>query len=201
LKIDSIDVDAAISAAKEGLEKEQNLSPAFRSALEILLLLVSLLFNRITLNSNNSSKPPSTDPNREKSGKKGASGRKPGGQKGHTGTTLKKVDDPDEVKVLQLDRSALPKGLQYHEVGHETRQVIDIDISRFVTEYQAQILEDSQGNRFVAPFPEGVNRPVQYGLNLKANAVYMSQFQLIPYDRFRDNFQCFASIGNRQTLT
>ena len=41
----------------------------------------------------------------------------------------------------------------------------------------------------MAAFPEGVNRPVQYGLNLKANAVYMSQYQLIPYDRIRDHFQ------------
>jgi transposase len=34
-----------------------------------------------------------------------------------------------------------------------------------------------------------VNRPVQYGLTLKANAVYMSQHQLIPYDRIRDHFE------------
>ena len=99
------------------------------------------------------------------------------------------MDNPDEVKVLPLDRRTLPKGSQYREVGHEHRQVIDIDIARFVTEYQAQILEDDQGNRFVASFPEGVNRPVQYGPNLKANAVYMSQYQLIPYDRVRDHLQ------------
>ncbi len=37
--------------------------------------------------------------------------------------------------------------------------------------------------------PPGVSRPVQYGANLKANAVYMSQYQLIPYDRVRDHFQ------------
>ena len=88
------------------------------------------------------------------------------------------MDDPDEVSELQVDRRTLPKGARYRGVGHESRQVIDIDISRFVTEYRAQILEDDQGNRFVAAFPEGVNRPVQYGLNLKANAVYMSQYHL-----------------------
>jgi transposase len=188
LKIEDVDVDSAISSVKELLGKEKDLSPALRSALEVLLLLVTLLLNRITLNSKNSSKPPSTDPNREKSSKKGKSDRQPGGQKGRNGTTLAPVDDPDEVTELKVDRRTLPKGLQYQEVGHETRQVIDIDISRFVTEYRAQILEDNQGNRHVACFPEGVNRPVQYGLNLKANAVYMSQYQLIPYDRIRDHF-------------
>ena len=189
MKIDAIDVDSAISSVKELLGKEKDLSPALRSALEVLLILVSLLLNRLTLNSKNSSKPPSTDPNRKKPSTRGESARKPGGQQGRNGATLEQVADPDAVQVLEIDRRTLPKGAHYREAGHEIRQVIDIDISRFVTEYRAQILEDSQGNRWVASFPEGVNRPVQYGLSLKANAVYMSQHQLIPYDRVRDHFQ------------
>ena len=189
MKIDDIDVDAALNSARELLGKEKGLSPALRSALEVLLLLVTLLLNRTTLNSKNSSKPPSTDPHREKTRKRRKSDRKPGGQEGHNGTTLQPVDDPDEVTEIQIDRRTLPKGTQYHEVGQEQRQVIDIDFSQYVTEYRAQILEDDQGNRFVAAFPEGVSRPVQYGLHLKANAVYMSQHQLIPYDRIRDHFQ------------
>ena len=188
MKIEDIDVDSAINSVKELLKKESDLSPTLRSALEVLLLLVTLLLNRITLNSQNSSKPPSADPNRQKSRKKGRSDRKPGGQKGHNGTTLVPVDDPDEVAELKVDRRTLPKGSPYWEVGYEIRQVIDIDISRFVIEYRAQILEDHQGNQFVASFPEGVKRPVQYGLNLKAHAVYLSQYQLIPYDRIRDHF-------------
>ena len=76
-------------------------------------------------------------------------------------TTLEPLDDPDEVTELKIDRRTLPKGSQYHEVGHESRRVIDIDIARFVTEYRAQILEDTQGNQFVASFPAGVKRPVQ----------------------------------------
>ena len=189
MKIEDIDVDSSINSVKELLKKEKDLSPALRSALEVLLILVALLLNRMTLNSKNSSKPPSTDPNRKKSSRQGQSSRKPGGQKGRNGTTLQPVADPDEVEVLTIDRRTLPKGPQYREAGHESRQVIDIDIARFVTEYRAQILEDNQGNRFVAAFPDGVNRAVQYGLNLKANAVYMSQHQLIPYDRIRDHFQ------------
>jgi len=189
LKIEAIDVDASINSVKALLKQEKTLSPALRSALEVLLVLVALLLNRITLNSKNSSKPPATDPNRKKTSKKGKSNRKPGGQKGHDGTTLMPVDDPDEVTESPIDRRSLPKGPPYREVGYERRQVIDIDISRLVREYRAQILEDDQGNRFVAAFPEGVKRPVQYGFTLKAHAVYMSQYQLIPYDRIRDHFQ------------
>jgi len=88
-------------------------------------------------------------------------------------------------------------------VEHESRQVVDLDISKFVTEWQAQILEDDQGKRYVAPFPEGVVRPVQYGIGVKVNSVYMSQYQLIPYNRIEDHFQerlnipvSNGSIGN-----
>jgi len=189
MTIEHIDVDAAINTVKAQLKQERNLSPALRAALEVLLVLVTLLLNRTTLNSTNSSTPPSADPNRKKSRKKGTSHRKPGGQNGRNGTTLQPVEDPDEVKVLTVDRQTLPQGPQYRDAGYEARQVIDIDISRFVTEYRAQVLEDSQGHRVVASFPDGVTRPVQYGLNLKANSVYMSQHQLIPYDRIRDHFQ------------
>lgn len=188
MKIENIDVDSAIDSVRDLLKNERDLSPALRSALEVLILLVSLLLNRATLNSKNSSKPPSSDPNRKKSSRH-KSHRKPGGQVGHKGTTLRAVKDPDEVTDLMIDRRTLPKGTAYRDAGVETRQVIDIDFSRFVTEYRAQILEDSLGNQFVADFPEGVTRPVQYGLKLKANAVYLSQFQLIPYDRIRDQFQ------------
>jgi len=97
------------------------------------------------------------------------------------------VSDPDEIEPLLVDRRTLPKG-HYQDVGYESRQVIDLDISKVVTEYRAQILEDQQGRRFVAPFPEGVTRPVQYGVGVKVNAVYMSQYQLVPYNRIEDHF-------------
>jgi transposase len=81
----------------------------------------------------------------------------------------------------------LPHGF-YKEVGYETRQVVDIEFKRVVTEFQAQILENECGKRFIAPFPDGVNSRIQYGNGLKAHAVYLSQYQLLPYDRIREYF-------------
>jgi transposase len=49
LKIDSINVDEAINHVKQLLDTERNLSPALKSALEVMLLLVSVLLNRVTL--------------------------------------------------------------------------------------------------------------------------------------------------------
>jgi len=119
LKIENIDVDSAIGSVKKLLEKERDLSPSLKAALEVLLLLVAMLLNRTTLNSKNNSKPPSSDPNREKSSRKGERTRKPGGQKGRIGTTLKPVNDPDAVKELNVDRRSLPRGRQYQEDGYE----------------------------------------------------------------------------------
>ncbi len=66
---------------------------------------------------------------------------------------------------------------------------MNLKISRFVTEYRAQVLEERSGKRFTAPFPEGVSQPVQYGTGIKAHAVYLSQFQMIPYERVREQFE------------
>lgn len=186
MKIDAIDIDATLAKAKKLLKEEKDLSPAFQSTMEVLLMLVSILLNRATLNSSNSSKPPSSDPNREKKKRK-PSNKPAGGQKGHIGKTLQKISDPDEIHVIKVDRKLLPKG-NYTEAGFETRQVFDIDISRLVTEYQAQVLENDQGKRFMASFPEGVTKAAQYGNQLKAHAVYLSQYQLLPYKRIREYF-------------
>jgi transposase len=186
MKIENIDIQGTIEKAQALIYQDEQMPAATKSMFEVLILLIGLLANRLNLNSTNSSKPPSSDPNRIKKSKP-KTGRKQGGQKGHVGTTLQKVDDPDVIEPIQIDRRTLPAG-RYHELDYEARQVFDIDISRVVTEYRAQVLEDDNGNRYVAAFPEGVTKAVQYGTGLKAHAVYLSQFQLIPYNRIQDYF-------------
>ena len=187
MTINNVDIDATLNKVKLLLKEEKDLSPAVRSMIELLALVITLLVGRINLNSSNSSKPPSSDPNRKKR-RKANGGKKAGGQKGRVGVTLQRVDDPDEIEDIKLDRRKLPPE-RYKEVGYESRQVFGIEISRVVTEYRAQILEDSKGNRFVAPFPDDVTKAVQYGKSVKAHSVYMSQFQLIPYNRVQDYFK------------
>lgn len=186
MKIENIDIQATIEKARAVVREDTQMPAATKSMFEMLILVITLLVNRLGLNSSNSSKPPSTDPNRKRQVRK-KTGRKPGGQAGHTGTTLQKVDNPDKIKEIKVDRRKLPAG-NYRQVGFETRQVFDIEISRVVTEYRAQILESEEGRRFVAPFPKGVDKAVQYGVGIKAHSVYMSQFQLVPYNRIQDHF-------------
>jgi transposase len=189
MRIEGIEVERAIESVKKVLDQEAALSSESRASLETLLSLVTVLLNRITLNSKNSSKPPSTDPNRKKQLRRGHSENKAGGQKGHRGRNLKPVEDPDEIVELKVDPGRLPAGSRYRPIGHEPRQVIDLDIARFVVEYRAEIIEDEEGKRYTARFPEGVSRPVQYGNGVKAQAVYLSQFQLLPYDRVVDQLK------------
>lgn len=181
-----IDIAAAIESVRSQLAEDDLITPAMRASIELLIMVVSLLANRLGLNSRNSSTPPSADPNREKKPRR-RSNKKPGGQPGHTGKSLQPSDDPDEVEILAIDRRTLPKG-DYREEGYEVRQVVDIDISRIITEYRAQVLVNEQGQRFVAEFPENVTRPIQYGAGIKVHAVYLSQYQLLPYQRIAEYF-------------
>jgi transposase len=45
VKIESIVVEAAINNARELINSESDLSPALRSSMEVLLLVIILLFN------------------------------------------------------------------------------------------------------------------------------------------------------------
>lgn len=186
MTLQGINVEQALENAKKAIAQDAALSASSRAVFEVLILLVSALLGRTQRNSRNSHTPPSADPNRAKSPR--TSSKKPrGGQPGHVGTTLEPVDTPDEVQPVSIDRRTLPPG-RYTPQGFEKRQVMDIEVFRWVTEYQAEVLVNEHGQRYVAEFPEGVTRPIQYGPGLKAHAVYLSQYQLLPYERIREYF-------------
>lgn len=187
MKLNNDNIQETIANAKSLLAKEKNMSLALRSVIQLLFVFMQAMLERFNLNSNNSSQPPSSDPNRKKSTKPNKTNRRPGGQPGRIGKQLKPVSDPDKIEMLKLDKHTLPAD-QYTESGFETRQVVDFEVSICVTEYRAQILIGSDGKRYVASFPKHVKRPIQYGPKAKASAVYMSQFQLIPYARIVDYF-------------
>lgn len=187
MTVDKIDVSAAIENAKELLVKNKDLDPTIKTCMQLMITIILLLVNKLGLNSQNSSIPPSKDPlNKKKRKPRKVKGqkRKPGGQLGRNGSTLEKVDDPDEIESIDIDLRTIPKG-DYKEIGFESRQVFNVEISMNVTEYRAQILEDENGNQYVADFPEGVNKAAQYGSGVKAHSTYMTVGQLIPLERAR----------------
>ncbi len=179
-------LDNTIADVYALLKSDPSVSPALRALIKLLIGFIQALAASKSLNSRNSSKPPSSDPNREKSGQTKNNKRKPGGQPGHSGKTLTLTDSPDEICPIEIDRYSLPKGRTYSTLEPQRRQVVDVIIKKIVTEFQAEVLQDDLGNIYVAPFPDEVRASVQYGSNLKTHAIYLSQFQLLPYDRIKD---------------
>ena len=187
MTLSALDIPKQLAKMKQMLEDDKTIPDAFRAMVEMMMLIIKLLLDQRGLNSQNSSQPPSTDTGTGNN-KRTSSGRKSGGQPGRQGKTLQKSNEPDDIKTLKVDRTTLPEGNTYRQAGTEIRQVVDIVFQRHITEYQAEILQDEQGNRYVAPFPEGVTQPVQYGNEIRAHVVYLSQHQLLPYQRIQDYF-------------
>jgi transposase len=152
---------------------------------------IAELERRLGLNSSNSGKPPSSDglkkPARVTSLRE-RSGKKPGGQKGHKGETLRQVTDPNEVVDHYPSACSMcGAGLDPEaSVGHSARQVFDLPEPQplVVTEHRAHDCQCAVcGATTRAPFPDGVNAPVQYGARIAAFVVYLLHYQLLPEDR------------------
>jgi hypothetical protein len=120
-------------------------------------------------NSSNSHRPPSRDglPNKPRpKSLRTRSGRKPGGQPGHHGQTLERVEKPDHIQMHRL--SVCPEcgggGLDREPVlDYESRQVFDLPPQPLqVTEHRAEIKDCPHcGDTVRAEFPAGVKAPVQ----------------------------------------
>jgi transposase len=157
--------------------------------IEQLRQRIAELEARLAKDSHNSSKPPSSDPPFRKPpprSQRKVSGRKPGGQKGHKGATRTLVDDPDQQVVIPLKgtcdcgrcRSQIPV-----QVTPERRQVVELVIRSEVTEYRTVAGACACGRWHRSDFPEEVSAPLQYGPGVSAFAVYMTQYQLLPFER------------------
>ncbi len=174
--------------SKEGLIA---LIAALRAENAALKARLAELERRLELNSSNSGKPPSSDglkkPARVTSLRE-RSGKKPGGQKGHKGETLRQVTDPDAVVDHYPPACSMcGAGLDPEtSVGHSARQVFDLPepAPLVVTEHRAHDCQCAAcGAKTRALFPDGVNAPVQYGARITAFVIYLLHYQLLPENR------------------
>lgn len=139
--------------------------------------------------SNNSSKPPSSDglkkrPAIEKKGEK-----KRGGQVGHKGKTLEMVAQVDKEVTLSLSGQC-KCGCQLGELSTQIgqiRQVFDIRTELEVAEYVQQVGRCGCGMVHKSDFPYGVNSSVQYGSGVRAFTTILTQ-------------DCYVSVGNTRQL-
>jgi len=139
-------------------------------------------------NSTNSNRPPSSDfPKQNKTNSlRTSSGKKPGGQPGHDGNTLKMVETPDIVENHQSnfctkcgkDLSLVPPQLA------GKRQVIDLPpIQPIVTEHRVYKRVCTCGHCNQGAFPEGVKTPVSYGTGVQSMVAYLNARHYLPVER------------------
>jgi transposase len=160
-----------------------------RAMIEALRAEVAELAARLGRNSTNSSRPPSSDAPFDKPAPKslrGKGGRKPGGQRGHPGSTLALVADPDE-RLRHEPGRCVGCGANLADapqVGVERRQVFDLPpMTVRVTEHQLIARRCSCGATTCGTAPEGVTAPVQYGPRVTAVVLYLYVGQFLSKKR------------------
>jgi transposase len=157
------------------------------------------LKSRLSQNSQNSHKPPSSD-GLKKAKRKGKntslrkkSGHSSGGQKGHKGSTLDMSNDPDRIENHPV-HDCQGCGVSLEDIGATeelTRQSFDVELPVVkCTEHRAEVKVCPHCQHVnVGQFPDHVTQPVQYGTNIKSFLVYLNQYQFIPYGRVREMFK------------
>lgn len=159
----------------------------------------------VTKDSHNSSRPPSSDPpwaKRTRSLRR-PSGRRPGGQAGHRGETLRLAARPDRVVEHRPPecRNCHAPLASVQTLSHQRQQVWEIVPARLkVTEHRlARLRCPACGKTTSGEFTGSVRSGVQYGPGVKARVLYLQQYQLLPYQRtseaMRDLFGCRLSPG------
>jgi transposase len=176
-----------------------------REQIAALVARVQELEARLAKDSHNSSKPPSSDGLARKTRSlRKRSGKKPGGQLGHRGQTLRLVGTPDAVvehRPAVCDACQTPLPADAPVVVRERRQVHDLPSLRLhITEHQALHVRCPTCRTVSADvFPAAAPSRAQYGPRLRALAVYLVEQQLAPYGRVRevlaDLFGASLSLG------
>jgi transposase len=182
-----------------------------RAMVEALRAEVAELRRQLGLNSQNSSRPPSSDSPFVKPAPKSLrrrSGRRPGGQQGHPGSTLAQVADPDStVRHEPGPCAGCGAGLAgAPEVGVERRQEFDLPpMTVRVTEHQLVARRCTCGVTTCGAAPDGITAPVQYGPRITAIILYLYVGQFLSKKRtahaLAELFGTPVSEGTVATMT
>jgi transposase len=168
------------------------------------VLRIEELERRLAKDSHNSSKPPSSDGLSRKEKPRHKSGKPKGGQKGHPGHALQQVATPDQVITHRPSICEACQRALCEVAGQikERRQIHDLPELRLqVTEHRVEVICCPACHHLTAArFPAGVGAPAHYGPRMRALAVYLSQFQLLPMERIgellADLWACPLSEGS-----
>jgi transposase len=145
-------------------------------------------------NSSNSSLPPSHDfarPLRTKTLRE-PSGKKPGGQPGHEGTTLQMTANPDQV-VEHCPSYCTCCGCDISQIQAQfleyRQEVILPEIKPIFVEHQIFQRTCTCGHTTTSEFPSGITPGISYGKDVETLAAYMNVRQYVPFHRMSEIFR------------
>jgi transposase len=172
------------------IDNMQQTIDGLQQMIETLNQTVKELTEKLSMNSRNSSKPPSSDGLGKPSPKslRQPSGKKPGGQEGHPGSFLGSVAKPDEI-VRHMPSSCsgcpLSETCEKRACVGETRQVVDAVVTVKVTEHQSLVIEECplHGVQQQGEFPDDIKANVQYGEQLQALTVALNTIGAVSVNR------------------
>src|SRR6266700_5785830 len=192
---------------QENAELQAKLAEAYQQITHLTERL-QRVEGQLAKDSHNSSKPPSSDgPGRKPRSQGHRSEKQTGGQPGHAGCTLMQVANPDEVlrhRPLVCAHCQQPLEGVTGQLK-ERRQVHDLpEVRLVVREHQMEEVwcpacqQVSRGS-----FPVGIEAPVQYGPKVRALAVYLHEYQLVPLARVSELLAdlCACEVSEGTVLT
>lgn len=148
---------------------------------------------KLSSNSGNSHKPPSSDRFKKKLSNKPKSERPSGAQKGHIGHTLKMSDQPN--RVIKHCVARCPKCyISLEDKDHlywKKAQIFDIpDLKIEVEEHLIEECFCPYCQKVCsAPLPEGIKFGTQYGPKIQALMVYLRDYHYLSSDRLTEFFE------------
>lgn len=154
---------------------------------------IAALKEQLHKNSNNSSKPPSSDGYKKPPAPKslrGKSGKKSGGQEGHEGSNLAQAKPDHVIPCMPSKCAHCPHhdDCQAKAKVLERRQVFDAVVKIEVTEYDRMRVTNCplHGWTREGSFPEGITAAVQYGENLQSLVVALNTVGAVSVCRTRE---------------
>lgn len=158
------------------------------------------LENRLSKNSSNSSKPPSSDGlKRKPKSQREQTGKHPGGQPGHVGKSRLQVENPDKVVVHASTNCTNCQSSLNDIVGLclEKRQVFDLPQPKIeVTEHRVEgKMCPCCGCLNRGAFPDNIKGHTQYGERIQALIAYFAHQHFIPVDRVCQIFEDLYGVN------
>lgn len=167
------------------LEQEKIEHEETKKKLELKNEECERLKNRLNKNSQNSSKPSSTNGYKKIHNSRVSSDKPVGGQLGHKGTNLKMVDTPDIIIEKKVEHCECG-GIVKQDGTYQRKQVFDLIIKRQIREERScNGTCTCCGKKHKGKFSTKAKHHVEYGQELNSFITLLSSEGFVSYDKIK----------------